>query len=269
MRKCRDCNQTLPESAFKPLASAPDGLSKTCLVCLARASERGKVYRKAHQDIERARRSRNHAKNLEYERAQRRQRDAEKRAWVQAQPYRCAAHHPDHTPPAGFRTCPACGWDLPLADFEDGRRVNCRACRAAKAEASRNLYRTSERVRMRRRELHEANREKRLEQMKQWRIAHPERARVSVKRWRMNHPEYRRNSKRRYKEAHPEKRREHARRWRARSSVALTDAYIRQLIARTAPLLRARDMPADLVALYREHVKVKRLLKRMRDEEHS
>lgn len=260
MRKCRSCNRQLEESAFKPLASAPDGLSKTCIECLARERERGKAYAKAHPEIERARRQRNRAKNLEHELAYARRRYAEERARVKAKPYRCAAHHAGHEPPVGFKTCPLCGWDLPLSEFENDRYKRCRVCRAKNAAIVRDRY-----DREGRRRHYLANREEKLALNRQWRIEHPERVRLLSKKWRKEHPEYRREVKRRYYGAHPEKKREAVKRSHRRTRANLSDGYVRSVLTEGSAL-RAADIPNELVELKRCQLKIHRLLRGQRNE---
>lgn len=189
-----------------------------------------------------------------------------------------------------MKTCTHCNKSLPLLDF-GGDFKQCAKCREKRSAYSRQWraehpeYREQCRVRARMR--YAANIENARERSRKYRATHPDKCRESVRRSRVKRLEHYRELSRRYRMEHREERlrktreRRHAKREAYRETklkkareryrryrTELSDSYLRSLLCNGTDICHA-DIPQDLVALYREHVKVKRLLRRMRDEEHS
>lgn len=92
-----------------------------------------------------------------------------------------------------------------------------------------------------------------------WRAENRERVRAYDQSRRLKDPAKFREANKRYLTNHPERRRASCRAASNKATRNLTDAYVRsQLAARSS--LRSSDIPADLVALKRLHLKLKREL---------
>lgn len=162
------------------------------------------------------------------------------------------------------KRCTRCGRELPTTKFRastknrDGLTMLCDEC----------LRRNSDR----RRKQSEADREKHRLRCQRWRNRNRDYARqydrefYAANRDRLLAEQKERQSK--YREKHPEEWKARRTREHRNSRQKLTDALVRDRLTRGTSL-RSRDVPLELVALYREHVKLKRLLRRMHDEEHS
>ncbi|MBF3951875.1 hypothetical protein ISG27_12595 [Burkholderia pseudomallei] len=262
-KRCVKCRRELPVAKFRASATNPDGLTKRCDECLKRHSESRRVRHAADPEKERARCQQWRDRNRDYAREYRREfyfanrdrllaEEAAKRAEARVGPPkpRPLTGRKYVAVPEGMRRCADC---TRLLEMDRFRAINnperltssCDVCRA------------------RRRKYAKEHIEQRKISAAAWRES--DRGRLFAQRRKQMHGS---ELKRKYREKHPEKWKAERARYQKGARQRLTDAFVRgELVEGTS--LRARDIPPELVALYREHIKVKRLLRRMRDEEHS
>ncbi|CAJ3068211.1 Uncharacterised protein [Burkholderia pseudomallei] len=262
-KPCAKCRRELPLAEFRASVKNQDGMTKRCDDCLRRESDGRRKRHAADPEKERARcrhwRARNQDHTRQYQRdfySANRDRllaeDAAKRAEARVGPPkpRPLSGRKYVAVPEGMRRCANCTRMLEMDRF---RAVDNPERLTARCDICRAQQRKYTKEHAERRKIYGAA----------WRQS--ERGRLFAQRRKQIHGS---ELKRKYREKHPEKWKAERARGRRNAQQKLTGAYVRGRLAEGTSL-RSRDIPPELVALYREHVKVKRLLRRMRDEEHS
>ncbi|CAJ4809652.1 Uncharacterised protein [Burkholderia pseudomallei] len=257
-KPCVKCRRELPLAKFRASVDNQDGLTKRCDDCLRRESDGRRKRHAADPEKERARcrqwRARNQDHTRQYQRdfySANRDRllaeDAAKRAEARVGPPkpRPLTGRKYVAVPEGMRRCANCTRMLEMDRF---RSVNNPERLTARCDICRARDRKYAKEHIERRKISGAT----------WRQS--ERGRLFAQRRKQMHGQ---ELRREYREKHPEKWKAGRARQQKSARQRLTDAFVRGRLTRGTSL-RSRDIPLDLVALYREHVKVKRLLKRMR-----